>query len=418
MSRRLALAALASATAVASSLALTAGDGASAAVGKRSVTVNQVYKVPDSGVFTVRGHGWGHGHGMSQHGAQGMGLKGINAQRILAFYYPGTERTVDTNGLIRVLISGDTTDPVAVVSRSGLTLRDLGDSKTYLLPTDLGAKRWRVLASTAATDKVQWYDGSVWKDWKAGGTKTALVGRGEFFSTAGPVTLLADAGPMAYRGTLRSAAPSETSTARNTVNVLTLDSYVKGVIPAEMPASWHKYAVRAQAVAARTYAAYDRAAHTTRYYDTCDTTACQVYKGVALEDPRSNDAADKTAGQIRTVDGQPIFSQFSSSNGGWTSQGTADGVSVGYLPHKADPYDGWSGNTNYSWSTKLSAAKIRSSYPAVGKLLRIRVIKREGGGDWQGRVEWLVLEGANATRTISGDEFRSRFGLKSTWFRF
>ena len=63
------------------------------------------------------------------------------------------------------------------------------------------------------------------------------------------------------------------------------------------------------------------------------------------------------------------------------------------------------------------ASTIRSKYPAVGRLLRVRVIKREGGGDWKGRVEWLVLEGTKANLTISGDEFRSRFGLKSTWFR-
>ena len=63
------------------------------------------------------------------------------------------------------------------------------------------------------------------------------------------------------------------------MNVLRLDDYVKGVVPREMPASWPPAAVRAQAVAARTYAAFDRAAHPTRYYDTCDTTSCQVYGG-------------------------------------------------------------------------------------------------------------------------------------------
>ena len=66
---------------------------------------------------------------------------------------------------------------------------------------------------------------------------------------------------------------------------------------------------------------------------------------------------------------------------------------------------------------QLVIAHAALSDPAVGRLLRVRVIKREGGGDWKGRVEWLVLEGTKANLTISGDEFRSRFGLKSTWFR-
>jgi SpoIID/LytB domain protein len=409
MPRRLALAALAVATAVTSAVAVVgSGEGATA-----SVTTNQVYPVPASGTYTLKGHGWGHGHGMSQHGAQGAALKGLSAQQILAFYYPGTQRTIAADGLIRVLISGDTSDPVVVVNRSGLSVRDLGDQSTYALPTNLAAQRWRLLASTATQDRVQWYDGTAWKDWKAG-VKTALAGRGEFFSADGPVTLVKDSGTTAYRGTLRSAAPVVGSKARNTVNVVSLDDYVKGVIPAEMPASWATMAVRAQAVAARTYAVYDRDAHYDRYYQICDTTACQVYKGASAEDPRSNSAADKTAGQIRTTDGKTAaFTQFSASNGGWTSAG-----SFSYLPHKADPYDRWSGNTNKDWTAKLTAARIQKAYPAAGRLLRIRVIKREGGGDWQGRVQWLVLEGTKSNLTIQGDEFRSKFGLKSTWFRF
>ena len=71
-----------------------------------------------------------------------------------------------------------------------------------------------------------------------------------------------------------------------------------------MPASWQPAAVRAQAVAARTYAAFDRAAHTTRYYDTCDTTSCQVYGGVGDEDSRSNAAVDATAGKVLHYGGQ------------------------------------------------------------------------------------------------------------------
>jgi SpoIID/LytB domain protein len=143
-----------------------------------------------------------------------------------------------------------------------------------------------------------------------------------------------------------------------------------------------------------------------------DTTRSQVYGGVSAEDPRANAAADATAGQIRTYQGKPAFTQFCSSNGGWTSAG-----SVPYLAHTEDPYDDVSTNANHDWTTKLSAATIRSAYPGIGKLVRVRVTQREGGGDWQGRVEKLVLVGANGSRSLTGDEFRSRFGLKSTWFR-
>ncbi len=408
--RRLAVTVLATLSAVTTTLAVTGSESPAHA----SVTTRQVYRVPDSGVFTVRGHGWGHGHGMSQYGAQGAALQGLTAQKILRFYYPGTKRTVVEDGTIRVLITGDTTDPVAVRPRSGLAVRDLGtDDTTYTLPTDLGARRWRLLAATATTDRVQYYDGSRWRRWSPGGAPT-LVGTGELFSPDGPVTLYTPAGPMTYRGALRSTAPAAGSTARDTVNVLGLDDYVKGVIPAEMPASWHRYAVRSQAVAARTYAMFDREAHPDRYYDTCDTTQCQVYRGVSAEDPRSNAAADFTAGQIRTYQGKAAFTQFSSSNGGWTSAGSS---TTPYLGHFADPYDRWSGNANRDWTVKLSARTISNAYPAIGRLLRVRVTQREGGGDWQGRVERMVLVGSKARRTITGDEFRYRFGLKSTWFR-
>lgn len=376
-----------------------------------TVSVNQSYPVPSSGAYTVRGHGYGHGNGMSQHGAQGAAQRGLNAQEILDFYYPGTVASTVKAKKIRVLISADTTDDVEVLPRSGLRVRDRAARTTYALPTAaLDATRWRLRADSSNRNVVEYYRAG-WRSYKPGG-KVALSGVGEFYSRTGPVTLVTPSGRVSYRGALRSAAPTSTSTRRDTVNVVSLDDYVKGVIPAEMPALWHKYAVRAQAVAARTYAVYDRDAHLDRYYQICDTTSCQVYKGTTLEHPASSAAAEFTAGQIRTYRGEPAFTQFSASSGGWTSSG-----SFPYLVSKQDPYDDWSGNSNHDWSVKLSARRIRDAYPAIGRLLRVRVTRREGGGQWKGRVVTLVLEGTKGKRVLSGDTFRYRFGLKSTWFR-
>jgi stage II sporulation protein D len=403
--RRLLAGAVALAAATAGLLAVTSPEESAA-----SVSVNQVYRVPDSGTYTVRGHGYGHGNGMSQHGAQGAALRGLNAQQILAFYYPGTVKTIAKAKNIRVLVSADTTDPVEVMPRDGLRVRDLGAKTSYELPTGVNATRWRLRADASNRNVVEYYR-SGWRSWQPGG-RAALQGVGEFFSTVGPVTLVTPSGQVAYRGALRAAPPTPTSTARDTVNVVSLDDYVKGVIPAEMPPLWNKYAVRAQAVAARTYAAFDRNANFDRYYQICDTTRCQVYKGTALEHPASNQAAAFTAGQIRTYQGEPAFTQFSASSGGWTSAGSRP-----YLVSKEDPYDDWAGNSHHDWTVNLTAKRIRDAYPAIGQLLRVRVTKREGGGEWQGRVETLVLEGTKAKRTLSGDTFRYRFGLKSTWFR-
>src|SRR3954447_18369541 len=67
----------------------------------------QVYERPASGVFSVLGHGWGHGDGLSQWGAQGAASQGVSADTITATYYPGTARAVLANAAIRVLLQAD-----------------------------------------------------------------------------------------------------------------------------------------------------------------------------------------------------------------------------------------------------------------------------------------------------------------------
>src|SRR3954449_7994744 len=103
-------------TAVAAALATVAGAlgvGLAAPAGARSA---QVYRVPPNGVFTLRGHGWGHGHGMSQYGAYGAAkVRGLTYRQILAFYYPGTSvggQQLTTT--VRVLLHGTSTSRLVV----------------------------------------------------------------------------------------------------------------------------------------------------------------------------------------------------------------------------------------------------------------------------------------------------------------
>ena len=214
-----------------------------------------------------------------------------------------------------------------------------------------------------------------------------------------------------YRGVLRLVRPYAGSTARDTVNVLSMDQYVQGVVPYEMPSSWEQQALRAQAVAARTYASYQRAQNPRRYWQICDTTSCQVYGGVAAEQVSSNNAVKATAGKVLTYKGKPAFTQFSSSSGGWTSAG-----SVEYLPAKRDPYDDFPGNAMHSWETQVSATTLENAHPEIGDLVDVRVTKRDGHGQWNGRVLQIVLDGTDGTALMSGDDFRWAFGLRSTWF--
>jgi SpoIID/LytB domain protein len=384
---------------------LLGGGRASAAV-----SVNQVYRVPDSGRFTVSGHGYGHGHGMSQFGAEGAARQGLDHREILAFYYPGTALR-STRSKVRVLISADTSDDVVVQARPGLRLRDRGAGKTYALPRSTGTDRWRLTTDGRNRDVVEYHDRSGWHGWSPGGSR-ALAGEGEF-RARGALTLSTPSGERTYRGWLRAARPGPSSTDRDTVNVVKLDAYVKGVVPSEVYTSWKPATLQAQAVAARTYAAFDRAAHRSRYYQTCDTTSCQVYGGKDREVASTNAAVDATAGRILTFDGRPAFAQFSSSSGGWTSAGDFP-----YLPAKKDPYDDWSGNVVHSWSAPLTAAAVERAYPSLGRLRAIRVTSRDGNGQWQGRILGMVLEGSRNDVRLSGDEFRFRFGLRSTWLSF
>jgi stage II sporulation protein D len=360
-----------------------------------------VWKIPGDATITIKGHGYGHGHGMSQYGAEGAAREGLTFRQIAEFYYPGT--TWGTGkGRVTVLLSADTTDDLVVEPRPGLTVRDTAGKDRIALP-DKGASRWKVDVGDDGVNRVS-YRTKRWHRWKD------LKGDGEFYAAGDPITLVTPAGERSYRGRLRAVRASGS---RVTVNDVSLESYLKGVVPLEIPASWSPNAVRAQAVAARTYASYERKHPQSRAYQLCDTTSCQVYGGYSAEYDASNRAVDATARQILLADGEPAFTQFASSSGGWTSAG-----SVSYLPAKKDPYDGWAGNPVHTWSEKVDDTLIERTWPAIGNLTKIAVTGRDGNGDWGGRVTSITLTGRAGRVVVSGDTFRSMLALRSTWVTF
>ncbi|MGD9960346.1 SpoIID/LytB domain-containing protein [Nocardioides sp.] len=377
---------------------------ASTALAQPSQAAQAEVPVPPQAWVTINGHGYGHGHGMSQYGAEGAARQGLSAQAIINFYYPGTRRGTLT-GKISVHLTADTDDNTVVLSRAGLRLRDLSTGQIWTLP-DNGARRWRLAVGPGGASRVG-YLTDAWHAWRT------LEGDGAFSAGGAPVTLVTPSGQVAYRGALRSMRPSNGSMARDTVNVLNIDSYLRGVVPREMPATWRPAAVRAQAIAARTYAAYERAHPLTSTYQICDTTSCQVYGGYSAEHPDSNAAIVATAGKIQLYRGEPAFTQFASSSGGWTSAG-----SMPYLKAQQDPYDDWSGNPVHNWSTRVDARSIERAWPKLGNLTGIQVTSRDGNGAWGGRIVTMVLHGAKADVTVSGDTFRSVLGLRSTWLAF
>ena len=360
-------------------------------------------EVPAAESYTVTGYGYGHGHGLSQYGAQGAANQGVSWKQIVGFYYPGT-RLGRAGGAIKVLITADKKD-VMVDARDGLRLSRLTGGKAFnLAKLRPQATRWRIMPRgerSVVSYRVPSRGG--WQKW------TTFPGGAEFSAGNQAMTLRLPKHETAqYRGALRSVD-------KHTVNVLPLDRYVQGVVPSEVPTSWPADAVRAQAVAARTYAAFEREA-ATDYYDICDTTSCQVYGGVSAEDAAANDAVRATRGKVVLYEGLPAFTQFSSSNGGYSSAGSQP-----YLVAQPDPYEASSDNPNDPWTASLTRAQLEKTWPGVGTLENLSFTRDGLGAQLGGRVTSVRLTGnlggLPTSVNVSGDDFRSLLGLKSTWLQ-
>ena len=370
-----------------------------------SARAPESWDVPPAATITLTGHGFGHGHGLSQYGAEGAARAGLTHTQIIDFYYPGTTWST-LGGTIQVLLTGDTTNDVQVRAQPGMKVRSLASRRTWSVPAN-GARRWRMVGMAGGKTQVQFRKAAGWRTWKR------FAGDGELAARSGRLSLVTPGGTRTYRGRLRSASPRPGRAARDTVNVLSLESYLRGVVPLEIPALWSPQAVAAQAVAARTYAAAERSHPNASHYQICDTTQCQVYGGFDAEHPAATAAVRATAKQVLTFDGRPAFTQFSASSGGWTAAGSAP-----YLVAQEDPYDGWEGNKVHTWTVDLPDTAIEKHWPDLGDLTRIEVLSRDGNGEWGGRVQDLALTFTGGTVTTSGDTLRTYLGLRSTWFTF
>ena len=309
------------ALAASAALVLTAVPAADAAPVSRRA---EVWTITPTSTIAVDGHGYGHGRGMSQYGSEGAARAGLTSAQIMDFYYPGTTAG-SAGGQVKVWITADRDNVLTVVARAGLKVRDLATKQKTVLP-DNGSTKWR-LAAGSGTRTVVSYFKKRWVKWRT------LKGDAELAAAGQPITLVLPSSRVAYRGALASRAPKPGAPKRVTVNRLPLDSYLKGVVPRETFTSWSPAALESQAIAARTYAAFERAEPASKVYQICDTTSCQVYGGFTAEYASTNTAIEATAGQVRLdAAGQPAFTQFSSSNGGFTAAGSQP-----YLVAQAGP---------------------------------------------------------------------------------
>ena len=129
---------------------------------------------PNDATITVAGRGFGHGHGLSQYGAQGAARQGRTAMQIVRFYYPHT-RAGTAKDVVRVHITADTDNNTTVVARPGLKVRDLGTGTTTPSRPRVAvgkASRWRLSAGRGGTTKVSYLTGGLAR---CGRTSSATV---------------------------------------------------------------------------------------------------------------------------------------------------------------------------------------------------------------------------------------------------
>ena len=205
----------------------------------------------------------------------------------------------------------------------------------------------------------------------------------------------------------------------NVINVVDLETYVKGVVAWEIGANSPLEAIKAQAVCARTYGAYSTR-HSRSGFDLCTTTDCQVYQGVAASSARSDQAVEETAGEFLYYEGSPVLEAvYYSSNGGASeSSENVWGGKVGYLRGKIDPYEAYIAPRipGYKWSRTFSKSDL--SQRLANKGYNIGTVTNVYVSEYSptGNVVALTFEGTRGTKTLTRESCRTFLGLGSMRF--
>jgi stage II sporulation protein D len=361
-----------------------------------AIVLPAVAAVPAQGAsrLVVRGAGFGHGVGMSQYGAFGFANQGKDHAFILNHYYAGTQLAkLSGETEVRVLLRN--AGRIAFRGAAGVAGgRRLDPAQTYYASRALGDV---TLRSAGGRDL---------------GTYAAplRISGAEGVRVLGPA--VNDVTDGVYRGDLE-VRPAALGVAA--INVVRLEDYVRGVVPGEVPTSWPVEALRAQAVAARTYAMATR--KDGDGFDQYADTRSQMYPGKRAEVASTNAAVAATAGEVVAYQGKPIVTYYFSTSGGRTEN--VENSFLGaepqpYLTSVADPYDGASPRHRWIRRLTLASAGRRLGGLVKGELRQIRVLRRGRSP----RVVRAQVVGTGGTTNVTGPRLRTRLGLYDTWARF
>lgn len=208
------------------------------------------------------------------------------------------------------------------------------------------------------------------------------------------------------------------------VNTLPVEQYLYGVIAKEVSPEWPLEAVKAQAVAARTYALYNIGKHQSDGYDVCATTDCQVYGGRDSEAGGSIQAVDDTYGQAVLYQGKLIAAYFHSNSGGYTEN--SENVWNTYQPYLRGVADVDQNTPHSKWTkqiTPMEFEEIMKRYGYhIGSLQAVQLSKLTSppvnafDRGVSGRIKTIRIMGTAGTVELSGNKLRSMLTLDSTLF--
>jgi stage II sporulation protein D len=344
--------------------------------------------------FVLTGGGWGHNVGLSQWGAYGQAQAGRTYDRILRQYFPGTDLSPAPIRKVRVLVL-DGAAGATISSAASFRVRD-------------------------ATGRSYWVSGLKTRLKAPLRVPVSIPGKGPValpltkrLKLAPPLTFLASAGQTlqldgkGYRGRLVASVDRKRL---RFVMETSLEAYVMGIVPGEMPKEWPLAALEAQAVAARTYAVAQL--ETGKDWDVVADAGSFAYYGVGAEAPSTTDAVKATAGQVLTYRGNVITAFYFSSSGGRTlSSQDVFGVALPYLRGSKDPWD--EASPNHRWAPRtFTPASLARALGLAAPVTAVEAVPSAPGRP----LAFRVLTAAGTNVELRSADVRARLGLKSPNF--
>ncbi|HZD18945.1 MAG TPA: SpoIID/LytB domain-containing protein [Actinomycetota bacterium] len=363
--------------------------------------------------FTFFGSGFGHGLGLSQWGAFGLSREGWGAARILRHFYSGTRLATEDAppatlriGLVQRKRS------VRLEAQEGDVELRLGDPRDGQTVAAIPAgQTWKVKAANTKYRIVDADGGTVAR---VGGTATPIFA---VYDRLGARVRVPEAFHTYNRGWIEFGL-HECGNGCDIRLILTISpqEYLYGL--AEVPSSWPVAALKAQAIAARTYA-FTKAANG-QHRSVCDcalyaSSFDQVYAGWDKEGGTDGDrwvgAVDDTADRVIVDQGETIQAFYMSSSGGYTenNENVWGGTPIGYLRGVCDPGDYTTSNPSAVWQVTYTAPQLTQELGlGIGTITRFTNAQR----GISGRIISVTVRGENGSATISGSALRSALGLR------